>query len=43
LLRDFLKGRLAGFKVPKQFIVVDELPKSTAGKVLKRAIRELYR
>jgi long-chain acyl-CoA synthetase len=42
LLRDFLKARLAGFKVPKQFIVVDELPKSTAGKVLKRAIRELY-
>ena len=42
LLRDFLKVRLAGFKVPKQFIVVDELPKSTAGKVLKRAIRELY-
>jgi len=42
LLRDFLKARLAGFKVPKQFIVVDKLPKSTAGKVLKRAIRELY-
>jgi long-chain acyl-CoA synthetase len=42
LLRDFLKAHLAGFKVPKQFIVVDELPKSTAGKVLKRAIRELY-
>jgi long-chain acyl-CoA synthetase len=42
LLRDFLKARLAGFKVPKQFIVVDELPESTAGKVLRRAIRELY-
>ncbi|MGB3904209.1 MAG: AMP-binding protein, partial [Anaerolineae bacterium] len=41
-LRDFLKARLAGFKVPKQFIVVEELPKSTAGKVLKTAIRELY-
>ncbi len=42
LLKDFLKARLAGFKVPKQFIVVDDFPKSTAGKVLKREIRDLY-
>jgi long-chain acyl-CoA synthetase len=41
-LRDFLKARLAGFKVPKDFIVVEELPKSSTGKLLKRQIRELY-
>jgi long-chain acyl-CoA synthetase len=38
-LKDFLKARLAGFKVPKGFIVVEELPKSSTGKLLKREIR----
>jgi len=41
-LRDWLKARLANFKVPKQFIVVDELPKSSTGKLLKREIRKLF-
>jgi long-chain acyl-CoA synthetase len=41
-LRDFLKARLANFKVPKEFIVVEELPKSSTGKLLKREIRNLY-
>ncbi len=41
-LRDYLKGRLAAFKVPKEYITVEELPKSTAGKVLKKQIRERY-
>jgi long-chain acyl-CoA synthetase len=41
-LRDFLKARLAGFKVPKEFILVDELPKSGTGKLLKREIRDRY-
>jgi long-chain acyl-CoA synthetase len=41
-LRDLLKARLAGFKVPKEFIVVDDLPKTNTGKLLKREIRELH-
>ena len=41
-LRDFLKARLANFKVPKEFIVVEELPKSSTGKLLKREIRNLF-
>jgi len=41
-LRDYLKARLAAFKVPKEYITVDELPKSGAGKVLKREIRKRY-
>jgi acyl-CoA synthetase (AMP-forming)/AMP-acid ligase II len=41
-LKECLKARVAGFKVPKQFIVVDELPKTGTGKLLKREIRELY-
>jgi fatty-acyl-CoA synthase len=34
-LRSFLKARLAGYKVPKQFVFLDELPKSGPGKILK--------
>jgi long-chain acyl-CoA synthetase len=40
-LKAFLKKQLPGFKVPKQFIVVDEIPKSAAGKLLKRELRKL--
>jgi long-chain acyl-CoA synthetase len=41
-LKDYLKARLAGFKVPKEYIAVEELPKSSAGKLLKREIRKRY-
>jgi long-chain acyl-CoA synthetase len=41
-LKDYLKARLAGFKVPKEYIAVEELPKSGAGKVLKRKVRKRY-
>jgi long-chain acyl-CoA synthetase len=42
-LADFLKTRLAPFKVPKEYVVVEELPKSGAGKILKREIKSRYR
>jgi long-chain acyl-CoA synthetase len=41
-LKTFLKRRLSPFKVPKDYIVADELPRSPAGKILKRQIRERY-
>jgi long-chain acyl-CoA synthetase len=41
-LKSFLKEHLAGFKIPKKFIVVEELPKSNAGKLLKREIKDKY-
>ncbi|MER3461880.1 MAG: acyl--CoA ligase, partial [Armatimonadota bacterium] len=34
-LRGFLKARLAGYKVPKHWVFLDELPKSGPGKILK--------
>ncbi len=36
------RDRLAGFKVPKGVIVLDELPKTPTGKILKRDLRQLY-
>jgi long-chain acyl-CoA synthetase len=38
-LKSFLKFRLSPFKVPKEYISVEELPKSPAGKLLKRELR----
>ncbi len=34
-LREFCRGRLASFKVPKSFRLVDELPRNAVGKVVK--------
>jgi long-chain acyl-CoA synthetase len=41
-LKAYLKRHLAGFKVPKEYRVVDELPKNPAGKILKREIRKQF-
>jgi fatty-acyl-CoA synthase len=39
-LARFCAERLAGFKTPKAFRFVDELPRNPSGKVLKRELRE---
>jgi acyl-CoA synthetase (AMP-forming)/AMP-acid ligase II len=36
---DHCRGRLAAFKVPKQLIIRDSLPRNPSGKVLKRVLR----
>jgi long-chain acyl-CoA synthetase len=41
-LIDFCKQRLASFKAPKSVEFADALPKSPAGKILKREMREKY-
>ncbi|MCX5811582.1 MAG: AMP-binding protein [Proteobacteria bacterium] len=41
-LKAFLKARLSSFKVPKEYIITDELPKSPAGKILKREIKKKF-
>ena len=40
-VRTFCRSRLAAYKVPKRVDVVDELPRSLIGKVLRREVREL--
>jgi fatty-acyl-CoA synthase len=36
------RGRLAAFKVPKRVIFAEDLPRNTAGKLLKRELRRIY-
>lgn len=39
-LREYLQQRLAAYKVPREFIQVDALPKNSTGKIMKRLLRE---
>lgn len=41
-LRDLARERLAPYKVPKDFLIVDDLPRNAMGKVMKPAVRELF-
>ncbi|TSD94091.1 long-chain fatty acid--CoA ligase [Skermania sp. ID1734] len=41
-LRAFCREQLAGYKVPKYFVFVDELPMNASGKVLKYQLRHTY-
>jgi malonyl-CoA/methylmalonyl-CoA synthetase len=41
-LRGFAKERLAPYKVPKDFLWVEDLPRNAMGKVTKPAVRELF-
>ena len=39
-LRAFARQHLTPYKVPRRIVVVDELPKSLIGKVLRRKVRD---
>ena len=39
-LRGFARDHLAGYKVPRQVTIVDELPRGPTGKVLKQQLRD---
>ncbi|KAA1380096.1 AMP-binding protein [Aeromicrobium fastidiosum] len=41
-LRGFVRGRLARHKVPRSIDVIDEMPRSPAGKLYKRQLRDRY-
>jgi long-chain acyl-CoA synthetase len=41
-VRDFVRSRLAGYKVPKVVVFTDELPREESGKLFKRRLREPY-
>lgn len=41
-LTDFARERLAGFKIPREIIRVDSLPKTSAGKTAKADLRKQY-
>jgi long-chain acyl-CoA synthetase len=38
-VRDFCRVHLAGYKVPKEIVFMDELPKTAVGKILRRELK----
>jgi fatty-acyl-CoA synthase len=38
-LKDYVKENLAGYKVPREVVFADELPRNATGKVLKRELK----
>ena len=40
MIRKYLLSRIAAYKVPKEFIFCDQLPRNNTGKVLKKVLRE---
>jgi fatty-acyl-CoA synthase len=41
-VRNFVKENLARFKVPRDVVFLEELPRNPSGKVLKRQLREMH-
>jgi long-chain acyl-CoA synthetase len=41
-LKSYLREKLAAYKIPREFIQLDALPKNQAGKIMKRLLREQY-
>ena len=39
-VRNFLKDKLANYKIPKLFYFVEDMPRNATGKILKRVLRE---
>ncbi len=42
-LKDYLRYNVASFKVPRRFIITDDIPMNAGGKVLKKELRERAR
>jgi acyl-coenzyme A synthetase/AMP-(fatty) acid ligase len=41
-LKNFLKDKLASYKVPKKIIFIDELPKNEIGKINKIELKKIF-
>ncbi len=39
-IKKYVKSNLAGYKVPREVVFMDELPRNATGKVLKRELRD---
>ena len=42
-VKEALKNQVADFKVPSEFIIVEELPRNSMGKIQKSKLRDAYK
>jgi acyl-CoA synthetase (AMP-forming)/AMP-acid ligase II len=43
LLKQHLRGAMRSFKIPKEYIFIDEIPKTPNGKIRRSELLEIYR
>lgn len=43
VFREYLSEHVAHYKIPRRFIIIQELPRTATGKILKRDIRKLHK
>ena len=41
-LIDFCRDRIAGYKIPRQLEIIDEMPRNPSGKILKKELRKPF-
>ncbi len=41
-LKRFLRGKVAGYMVPRRVLILNELPRDDSGKIFKRKLRDTY-
>jgi fatty-acyl-CoA synthase len=41
-IKTYVRDHLARYKVPREVVFLDELPRNPTGKVLKRELREIF-
>ena len=41
-LIDWCRGKIGRFKIPKQVVITDQIPRTPTGKILKRVLRDQY-
>lgn len=41
-ISDWLKGELPGYKIPRKYIVINELPRNVLGKVTKNELKKMF-
>ena len=39
---EFCRDRIAGYKIPRQLEIIDEMPRNPSGKILKKELRKPY-
>lgn len=42
VIQEFAKNKLASFKIPRRFFIVEEIPRNPSGKILRKELKERF-
>ena len=41
-IKEFSKGLLANFKIPRQVFIIEEIPRNPSGKILRKELKQRF-